>query len=158
MAFFEIRGGIPLRGSVTVSGAKNAALPIICASIMADEPCRIENLPDIEDVNRITEILSSMGAAITRPAPGVVVIDPRTIKSHSVTNEMAAKLRASYYMLGALLGKFRRAEIAQPGGCAIGQRHGLSYQRNARSRSKCAGSLRHSYRLGRQASRCGDLS
>lgn len=88
MAFFEIRGGIPLRGSVTVSGAKNAALPIICASIMADEPCRIENLPDIEDVNRITEILSSMGAAITRPAPGVVVIDPRTIKSHSVTNEM----------------------------------------------------------------------
>ena len=122
MAFFEIRGGIPLRGSVTVSGAKNAALPIICASIMADEPCRIENLPDIEDVNRITEILSSMGAAITRPAPGVVVIDPRTIKSHSVTNEMAAKLRASYYMLGALLGKFRRAEIAQPGGCAIGQR------------------------------------
>ena len=90
MAFFEIRGGIPLRGSVTVSGAKNAALPIICASIMADEPCRIENLPDIEDVNRITEILSSMGAAITRPAPGVVVIDPRTIKSHSVTNEMAA--------------------------------------------------------------------
>lgn len=122
MAFFEIRGGIPLRGSVTVSGAKNAALPIICASIMADEPCRIENLPDIEDVNRITEILSSMGAAITRPAPGVVVIDPRTIKSHSVTNEMAAKLRASYYMLGALLGKCRRAEIAQPGGCAIGQR------------------------------------
>ena len=115
MAFFEIRGGIPLRGSVTVSGAKNAALPIICASIMADEPCRIENLPDIEDVNRITEILSSMGAAITRPASGVVVIDPRTIKSHSVTNEMAAKLRASYYMLGALLGKFRRAEIAQPG-------------------------------------------
>ena len=95
MAFFEIRGGIPLRGSVTVSGAKNAALPIICASIMADEPCRIENLPDIEDVHRITEILSSMGAAITRPAPGVVVIDPRTIKTHSVTNERAAKLRAS---------------------------------------------------------------
>ena len=157
MAFFEIRGGIPLRGSVTVSGAKNAALPIICASIMADEPCRIENLPDIEDVNRITEILSSMGAAITRPAPGVVVIDPRTIKSHSVTNEMAAKLRASYYMLGALLGKFRRAEIAQPV-CDRAASHGLSYQRNARSRSKCAGSLRHSYRLGRQASRCGDLS
>ena len=85
MAFFEIRGGIPLRGSVTVSGAKNAALPIICASIMADEPCRIENLPDIEDVNRITEILSSMGAAITRPAPGVVVIDPRTIKISAAT-------------------------------------------------------------------------
>ena len=95
MAFFEIRGGIPLRGSVTVSGAKNAALPIICASIMADEPCRIENLPDIEDVNRITEILSSMGAAITRPAPGVVVIDPRTIKSHSVTNEMAADRKST---------------------------------------------------------------
>lgn len=122
MAFFEIRGGNPLHGSVTVSGAKNAALPIICASIMADEPCRIENLPDIEDVRRITEILSSMGATITRPAAGVVVVDPRTINSHSVSTEMATKLRASYYMLGALLGRFGCAEIAQPGGCAIGQR------------------------------------
>lgn len=122
MAFFEIRGGNPLHGSVTVSGAKNAALPIICASIMADEPCRIENLPDIEDVRRITEILSSMGATITRPAAGVVVVDPRTINSHNVSTEMATKLRASYYMLGALLGRFGCAEIAQPGGCAIGQR------------------------------------
>ena len=148
MAFFEIRGGIPLRGSVTVSGAKNAALPIICASIMADEPCRIENLPDIEDVNRITEILSSMGAAITRPAPGVVVIDPRTIKSHSVTNEMAAACVVLHARCAA-------RKIPPRRNCSAGRvcdrtaSNGLSYQRNARSRSKCAGSLRHSYRLGR---------
>lgn len=122
MAYYVINGGRPLNGSVTISGSKNAALPIICASVLAGEPCRIENLPDIDDVRRITEILEMMGAKIERPCDGVIVIDPRTIEKYAVTNEMAAKLRASYYMLGALLGKYGYAEVAQPGGCAIGQR------------------------------------
>ena len=122
MAYYEINGGRPLNGSVTISGSKNAALPIICASVLAGEPCRIENLPDIDDVRRITEILEMMGAKIERPCAGVIVVDPRTITQYTVTNEMASMLRASYYMLGALLGRYGHAEIAQPGGCAIGQR------------------------------------
>ena len=122
MAYFKITGGVPLSGSITVSGSKNAALPIVCAAVLAGEPCRIENLPDIEDVHRIIEILSAMGAKVEQPAPGVALIDPSTITEFRVSNEMASKLRASYYMLGALLGRYGHAEIAQPGGCAIGQR------------------------------------
>lgn len=122
MSYYRIDGGKPLNGSVTISGSKNAALPIICASILASEPCRIENLPEIEDVNRIIDILDMMGAGIERPCVGSVIIDPTTIDQHVVTNQMASKLRASYYILGALLGKYNEAEVAQPGGCAIGQR------------------------------------
>ena len=122
MSYFKITGGTPLSGSIAVSGSKNAALPIVCATVLAGEPCRIENLPDIEDVHRIIEILSAMGAKIEQPNPGVAIIDPRGIKEYRVSNEMASKLRASYYMLGSLLGRYGHAEIAQPGGCAIGQR------------------------------------
>lgn len=120
--YFEIIGGKPLNGSVTISGSKNAALPIICASVLADGPSKIENLPDIEDVHRIVEILSMMGAKIDDCGKGTIIIDPKGINRFIVTNEMASKLRASYYMLGALLGKYGTAEINQPGGCAIGQR------------------------------------
>lgn len=122
MSYFKITGGTPLHGTIAVSGSKNAALPIVCAAVLAGEPCRIENLPDIEDVHRIIEILSAMGATIEQPCPSVAVIDPRSITEYRVSNEMASKLRASYYMLGALLGRYGHAEIAQPGGCAIGQR------------------------------------
>lgn len=122
MSYFKITGGTPLYGTIAVSGSKNAALPIVCAAVLAGEPCRIENLPDIEDVHRIIEILSAMGATIEQPCPSVAVIDPRSITEYRVSNEMASKLRASYYMLGALLGRYGHAEIAQPGGCAIGQR------------------------------------
>ena len=122
MSYFRITGGTPLYGTIAVSGSKNAALPIVCAAVLAGEPCRIENLPDIEDVHRIIEILSAMGATIEQPCPSVAVIDPRSITEYRVSNEMASKLRASYYMLGALLGRYGHAEIAQPGGCAIGQR------------------------------------
>lgn len=122
MAYYKITGGTPLVGNISVSGAKNAALPIICAAVLAGEPCRIENLPDIEDVHRIIEILSAMGAKVEQPNPSVAIIDPRGISEYRVSNEMASKLRASYYMLGALLGRYGFAEIAQPGGCAIGQR------------------------------------
>ncbi len=122
MAYYKIKGGIPLSGTVTISGSKNAALPIICGTVLAGEPCRIENLPDIEDVHRIIEILSAMGATVEHPAPGVAVIDPRGIKEYKVSTEMASKLRASYYMMGTLLGRYGYSYVALPGGCPIGER------------------------------------
>ena len=120
--YFEIRGGVPLRGSVTISGSKNAALPILCACVLAEDKCRIENLPNIEDINRLLEILSMLGAGIERISDSIIEIDPSTINGRIVTPEMASKLRASYYMLGALLARFGAVEITQPGGCRIGQR------------------------------------
>ena len=120
--YFEIQGGVPLRGSVTISGSKNAALPILCACVLAEDKCRIDNLPYIEDIQRILEILSQLGAGITDLGGGSIEIDPTTIDRYVVTAEMASRLRASYYMLGALLGRYGTAEINQPGGCAIGQR------------------------------------
>lgn len=122
MSYFKVTGNIPLKGEVSVSGSKNAALPILCATVLAGEPCRIENLPDIEDVNSLIDILIAMGAEISRPQSGVAIIDPRPIKEYRVSTEMATKLRASYYMLGSLLGRYGYAEIAEPGGCSIGQR------------------------------------
>ena len=120
--YFELRGGVPLRGSVTISGSKNAALPILCACVLAEDKCRIENLPNIEDINRLLEILSMLGAGIERISDSIIEIDPSTINGRIVTPEMASKLRASYYMLGALLARFGEVEITQPGGCRIGQR------------------------------------
>lgn len=120
--YFEIRGGVPLRGSVTISGSKNAALPILCACVLAEDKCRIENLPNIEDINRLLEIISMLGAGIERISDSIIEIDPSTINGRIVTPEMASKLRASYYMLGALLARFGEVEITQPGGCRIGQR------------------------------------
>ena len=120
--YFEIRGGVPLRGSVTISGSKNAALPILCACVLAEDKCRIENLPNIEDINRLLEILSMLGAGIERISDSIIEIDPSTINGRIVTPELASKLRASYYMLGALLARFGEVEITQPGGCRIGQR------------------------------------
>lgn len=122
MSYYKVTGNIPLKGEVSVSGSKNAALPILCATVLAGEPCRIENLPDIEDVNSLIEILTAMGSVVTKPQKGVAVIDPRPIKEYRVSTEMATKLRASYYMLGSLLGRYGYAEIAEPGGCSIGQR------------------------------------
>ena len=120
--YFEIRGGVPLRGSVTISGSKNAALPILCACVLAEDKCRIENLPNIEDINRLLEILSMLGAGIERISDSIIEIDPSTINGRIVTPEMASKLRASSYMLGALLARFGEVEITQPGGCRIGPR------------------------------------
>lgn len=122
MSYFKVIGNIPLKGEVSVSGSKNAALPILCATVLAGAPCRIENLPNIQDVNSLIDILKAMGAHVEGPHDGVAVIDPRPIKDYRVSTEMATKLRASYYMLGALLGRYGYAEIAEPGGCSIGQR------------------------------------
>ncbi|MDD7004197.1 MAG: UDP-N-acetylglucosamine 1-carboxyvinyltransferase, partial [Clostridiales bacterium] len=103
-------------------GAKNAALAIIPAVILSGESCLLENLPEIEDVRIVEEILTSMGAAISRTPDGSMRIDPSGINTFSVTGEMVSSMRASYYLLGALLGRYKKAEIALPGGCAIGQR------------------------------------
>ncbi len=122
MAYYIINGGNRLEGSVTVSGAKNAALAIIPAAILAGESCRLENLPHIEDVNMLEHILHKIGATVESTADGGMRIDPRGINNYHVTFDMVSKMRASYYLLGALLGRYGHAEIALPGGCAIGQR------------------------------------
>lgn len=122
MAYYRINGGKRLEGAVTISGAKNAALAIIPAVILSGESCLLENLPEIEDVRIVEEILTSMGADISRTLDGSMRIDPSGISTFSVTGEMVSSMRASYYLLGALLGRYKKAEIALPGGCAIGQR------------------------------------
>ncbi len=122
MAYYRINGGKRLEGAVTISGAKNAALAIIPAVILSGESCLLENLPEIEDVRIVEEILASMGADISRTPDGSMRIDPSGINTFSVTGEMVSSMRASYYLLGALLGRYKKAEIALPGGCAIGQR------------------------------------
>lgn len=122
MAYYRINGGKRLEGAVTISGAKNAALAIIPAVILSGESCLLENLPEIEDVRIVEEILTSMGADISRTPDGSMRINPSGISTFSVTGEMVSSMRASYYLLGALLGRYKKAEIALPGGCAIGQR------------------------------------
>lgn len=122
MAYYVINGGKRLEGSVTVSGAKNAALAIIPATILAGESCRLENLPRIEDVTMLEQILSKIGASVSSTEDGSMRIDPRGINNYHVTFNMVSKMRASYYLLGALLGRYGHAEVALPGGCSIGQR------------------------------------
>ncbi|MBQ4167150.1 MAG: UDP-N-acetylglucosamine 1-carboxyvinyltransferase [Clostridia bacterium] len=122
MAYYRINGGKPLEGQVTISGSKNAALAMIPAVILAGEPCIIENLPIIEDVHVLTEILRHVGADIELNDNGCMRIDPTGIDRYEVTFEMASKMRASYYMLGAMLGRYGKASLALPGGCPIGER------------------------------------
>lgn len=122
MAHYEITGGNRLEGVVTISGAKNAALAIIPAAILAGESCLLENLPAIEDVRILEKILSRMGAEVDFTPDGEMRMDPRGIQDYHATFDLVRSLRASYYLLGALLGRYKRAEIALPGGCAIGHR------------------------------------
>ncbi len=122
MAYYIINGGNRLEGSVTVSGAKNAALAIVPATILAGESCRLENLPRIEDVHMLEQILLKIGATVESTEDGSMRIDPRGINNYHVTFDMVTKMRASYYLLGALLGRYGHAEVALPGGCSIGQR------------------------------------
>jgi len=119
---FVINGGTPLKGTVNVSGAKNAAVAILPATILAQDVCVIENLPRIADVFIILKILRSLGAKVSFDANGTATIDTSLVDSHKVTIEIAKKLRASYYFMGALVGVFHKAEVALPGGCAIGER------------------------------------
>ena len=117
-----INGGNRLQGSVCISGAKNAAVAIIPAIILSDGVCRVENIPDIMDVNLMLDILAKMGASIIRIDSSTVEIDPRYINSFYANYDEIRDMRASCYLLGALLGKFSEAEVALPGGCNFGVR------------------------------------
>ena len=122
MARYEIHGGNALNGSVTISGAKNAAVAILPAALLVKGVCRIENVPDISDVRILLEIIEGMGAKVEKPEPGVVIIDSTGPISTNPNEELARKMRASYYLMGALLGRFGRAHVALPGGCNFAAR------------------------------------
>ena len=122
MEQYVIKGGNPLVGEVDIGGAKNAALAILAASIMADETVTIDNLPDVRDINVLLEAIKGIGAIVDRLDAHTVKINGSTISGMSVDYEYIKKIRASYYLLGALLGKYKRAEVALPGGCDIGSR------------------------------------
>ena len=119
---FVIKGGTPLRGEVQVSGAKNAVVAIIPAVILSDEPCVLENVPNISDVSISLRILYEMGATVDFIDKNTVRIDATGITDPIVPYEMAKHMRASYYFLGALLGKFNKARVSMPGGCPLGDR------------------------------------
>lgn len=122
MQSYIVKGGQPLVGEVEISGAKNAALPILAAAIMSDETVTIENLPDVKDINVLIDAISEIGATVIRVDRHTVRINGSTISSVSADNEYIKKMRASYYLLGALLGKYNRAEVSMPGGCNLGTR------------------------------------
>lgn len=122
MEKFVVTGGKPLTGEVNISGAKNAAVAIIPAVILCDEPCQIENIPNISDVALISRILQQMGAKVRRINKSSLYIDPTYIQTCNAVTDLVRGMRASYYLLGALLGKYGRAKVALPGGCNFGVR------------------------------------
>ena len=122
MEKFVIHGGNKLHGNINISGAKNAALPIIAASVFANDVCRIENVPDISDVRMMIKILEFLGAEVARPEPNVILVDPKNVTPVTIPDKMTSKLRASYYRLGALLSNVGKACVALPGGCYFGVR------------------------------------
>ncbi len=122
MEQYAIRGGNPLVGEVEIGGAKNAALPILVAAVMANEPVLIENMPDVRDTNVLLEAMAEIGAKVERLDRHTVRINGQGIRSVRVDGEFVKKIRASYYFLGALLGKYKEASVVLPGGCNIGSR------------------------------------
>lgn len=122
MEKYIINGGNVLNGEVTISGAKNAAVAIIPATILCDEPCRIENIPNISDVALIAKILQNLGAKVTRVNKSTLDIDPRPINTYCAVDDSVRGMRASCYLLGALIGRFNNARVAMPGGCNFGVR------------------------------------
>ena len=117
-----ITGGHALEGQVRVSGGKNTAVAVIPATLLCDEPCTIENLPDIEDVHALADILRELGAKVEYEPGRMMRVDPRPAEGTQVSYHNAQRLRASYYLLGALLGRCGRAVVPTPGGCEIGSR------------------------------------
>ncbi len=122
MEQYIIKGGKALQGEVSIGGAKNAALGILAAAIMTDETVTIENLPDIRDIHVLLEAIEEIGAVVERVNKHTVKINGKNIKSVNIDYEYIRKIRASYYLLGALLGKYNKARVALPGGCNIGSR------------------------------------
>ncbi|MDP3446844.1 MAG: UDP-N-acetylglucosamine 1-carboxyvinyltransferase [Eubacteriales bacterium] len=120
--WYEIKGGHRLEGTVTISGAKNAAVAIIPAAVLAGETCVLENLPHIQDVQCLKEILEELGVTVDYTDGDCMRIDSRTLTNTKALSEAVSSMRASYYLLGALLGRFHEVELALPGGCVIGAR------------------------------------
>ncbi|WP_018661229.1 UDP-N-acetylglucosamine 1-carboxyvinyltransferase [Heyndrickxia acidiproducens] len=121
MEKLKIAGGYPLKGTIKVSGAKNSAVALIPATILAESPVTIEGLPDISDVQTLTDLLEEIGGTVTS-RDGEITVDPRNMISMPLPNGKVKKLRASYYLMGAMLGKFKKAVIGLPGGCHLGPR------------------------------------
>lgn len=122
MEQYAIKGGNPLVGEVEIGGAKNAALPILAAAIMTDETVVIENVPDVKDTNALIQAMESVGAIVERIDRHTVKINASQIHGHVIEDDFIKKIRASYYLIGALLGKYKKAEVVLPGGCNIGSR------------------------------------
>ncbi len=122
MEQYIIKGGNPLVGEVEIGGAKNAALAILAAAIMTDETVLIDNLPDVNDINVLLEAIQGIGATVQRIDRHTVKINGSAITDFNIEYDYIKKIRASYYLLGAMLGKYKRAEVALPGGCNIGSR------------------------------------
>ena len=122
MAIYEIKGGTPLSGEVTISGAKNAAVAILPAALLVEGKCRVENVPDISDVQVLLDILQDMGVQVSREACGTVELDCTTITKTEPNASLVRKMRASYYLMGALLSRFHKAHVALPGGCNFASR------------------------------------
>lgn len=122
MEQYIIKGGNPLVGEVEIGGAKNAALAILAAAVMTDETVTIENVPNVRDVNVLLNAMQEIGAKVERPDAHTVRVNGSFIQDLNVDNEYIRKIRASYYLIGALLGKYKRAGVALPGGCDIGSR------------------------------------
>ncbi len=122
MAQYVIHGGKPLYGEVSISGAKNAAVAILPAALLVDGVCRIENVPDISDIQLFFDILTRMGATVKMINRTSFELDCSSVYTSSVPHDLACKIRASYYLVGALLGRFGKATVAMPGGCDFGVR------------------------------------
>ena len=122
MEQYVIKGGNPLYGEVEIGGAKNAALVILAAAIMTDETVTIDNLPNVRDINVLLQAIEEIGAHVERVDIHKVKINGSFIRGVNVDNEFIRRIRASYYLIGALLGKYKHAEVALPGGCDIGSR------------------------------------
>ena len=121
MEVFRIHGGGPLEGVVEVSGAKNAALPIFAATLLTDQPCRIDNVPDLSDLRFMVEILESMGASVDQDEAGNWNVQANKLNPVA-PYELVRKMRASICLMGPLVGRCKQAEISLPGGCVIGPR------------------------------------
>ena len=122
MEKYVIKGGNPLVGEVEIGGAKNAALAILAAATMTDETVYIDNMPDASDTNAMLQAIESIGAFVERTGRHSVKINASQIKNHTIENDYIKKIRAGYYLLGALLGKYKDAGVALPGGCDFGVR------------------------------------
>src|SRR3990172_5730076 len=122
MAMICIEGGVPLHGEVCISGAKNAVLPILVASILGDGPSRIDNVPHLHDVTTTMELLGRMGARLEMDEQLKIVIDPRGIDRFEAPYDLVKTMRASILVLGPLIARYGHARVSLPGGCAIGSR------------------------------------